>query len=161
PRPQMWPGLLTRPPPRPQVSSSSVVAGSPDPATAPTAGLLFQARRPAVGSVSRSGDKGTTGWFLARGGILPHPWNVSGRVILSQIRTPRKICLQCSPASTGACIPFSRGEGGAMSKQTKDSTPRIDPKPIHSTNGGGSAVPFPQPFRGKIYDDITQTIGHT
>src|SRR5216684_7044313 len=22
-------------------------------------------------------------------------------------------------------------------------------------------MPFPQPFRGKIYDDITQTIGHT
>jgi cysteine synthase A len=48
-----------------------------------------------------------------------------------------------------------------MSKQTKDSTPRIDAKPIPSTNGGGHAVPFPQPFRGKIYDDITQCIGHT
>src|SRR5712691_1158996 len=22
-------------------------------------------------------------------------------------------------------------------------------------------MPFPQPFRGKIYDDVTQTIGHT
>ena len=22
-------------------------------------------------------------------------------------------------------------------------------------------MPFPQPFRGKIYDDITQAIGHT
>jgi cysteine synthase A len=26
---------------------------------------------------------------------------------------------------------------------------------------GGFPVAFPQPFRGKIYDDITQTIGHT
>jgi cysteine synthase A len=27
--------------------------------------------------------------------------------------------------------------------------------------GGGFAMSFPQPFRGKIYDDITQCIGHT
>jgi cysteine synthase A len=27
--------------------------------------------------------------------------------------------------------------------------------------GGGIPMPFPQPFRGKIYDDITQVIGHT
>jgi cysteine synthase A len=26
---------------------------------------------------------------------------------------------------------------------------------------GGPLMPFPQPFRGKIYDDITQVIGHT
>src|SRR5713226_3289530 len=27
--------------------------------------------------------------------------------------------------------------------------------------GGGTSMSLPQPFRGKIYDDITQTIGHT
>src|SRR5439155_27162257 len=27
--------------------------------------------------------------------------------------------------------------------------------------GGAPSMPFPQPFRGKIYDDVSQTIGHT
>src|SRR3984893_6917902 len=39
--------------------------------------------------------------------------------------------------------------------------PRLGGSAVPSRLHGESIMAFPQPFRGKIYDDITQTIGHT
>src|SRR5207244_6988026 len=56
----------------------------------------------------------------------------------------------------------TKDDGAGKSKKAKGETSRYRLCLCRfASSAGGFAMSFPQPFRGKIYDDITQCLGHT